>query len=353
MVFTSINFLLSFLIVLIIYYILPYKYRWQFILIVSLLFYINIKPVYVFLLGFVSFITYYFALFIQKEESETRREWFLVFGMFLILLPLLFFKYYNFLNEILLAVLRTIGINWDWPELTMMLPIGISFYTFMAIGYVVDVYNEELNAEKNFGFILLFLSFFPLVLSGPIERAPSMLPQFRGKLIFNYQMAVKGFQMMLWGYFMKLVIADRLAIYLNPIFNSVEEHSGGTLLLATLLYPVQVYGDLGGYSLMAIGAASIMGVRVRQNFKRPFFATSMSEFWRRWHMSLITWITDYLYTPLSFTFRKLKIWGIVIALIFTFLIAGLWHGATISFLLWGLIQGVILSIEALTKKKKN
>ena len=158
---------------------------------------------------------------------------------------------------------------------------------------------------------------------------------------------------MLWGYFMKLVVADRLSIYLIPIFDNIDQYSGSTLFLATLLYPIQVYGDLGGYSLIAIGAANILGINVRPNFNRPFFATSMSDFWRKWHMSLITWITDYLYTPISFSLRKYKLWGIVLTLLITFLMAGIWHGATLSFLVWGLFQGIILSIEVLIKKQKS
>jgi len=342
MVFTSLNFLIFFPIVLVIYYLLPKRVRWQFLLLASLFFYINIKPVFALLLVSVSVTTYIFAILIEKQQSDKRRDNLLFIGIFLILLPLFFFKYYTAIDENITLLLDKWHLRWSLPNISLLLPVGISFYTFMAIGYVIDVYNEEIKAEKNFGLVTLFLSFFPLVLSGPIERAPSMLPQFKTKLDFNYKMAVDGFQMMLWGYFMKLVIADRLAIYLNPIFSHVDQQSGSTLFLSTLLYPIQVYGDLGGYSLIAIGAASVMGIKVRQNFNRPFFATSMSEFWRRWHMSLINWITDYLYTPLSLSFRKYGVFGIVLALMITFIIAGAWHGAAITFIFWGFVQGIVL-----------
>ena len=353
MVFTSLNFLLFFPVVIIIFYILPKKYRWKYLLVVSLFFYINIKPVFAILLVGVSLITYIFVLLIDKEESDKKREYLLFTGIFLIILPLFFFKYFNYINESIFSILEKMNIRWFLPKISLLLPIGISFYTFMAIGYVIDVYNDEIKVEKNFGLVTLFLSFFPLVLSGPIERAPSMLPQFKNTLDFNYQKAVNGFQLMLWGYFMKLVIADRLAIYLNYVFTTVDQQSGNTLLIATLLYPIQVYGDLGGYSLLAIGTANILGINVRPNFNRPFFSTSMSEFWRRWHMSLINWITNYLYTPISFSLRKYKLWGIVSALMITFLIAGIWHGAAITFIVWGTIQGIVVSFEALTKKQKN
>jgi D-alanyl-lipoteichoic acid acyltransferase DltB (MBOAT superfamily) len=233
-----------------------------------------------------------------------------------------------------------------------MLPIGISFYTFMAIGYTVDVYNEEIESEKNPGLVALFISFFPLILSGPIERAKNMIPQFKAHRTLDYNVIIQGLKLMLWGYFMKLVVADRVGIYVDAIYNNISQHNGTSLLFATFLYPFQVYADLGGYSLIAIGTAKIIGIDVMQNFKRPFFATSMSEFWRRWHISLISWLTDYVFTPLSFAFRKYKIWGIVISLMITFFISGIWHGAEITFVVWGIMQGLFLSFETLTNKKK-
>lgn len=352
MIFTSFNFLIFFPTVVILYSIIPKKFSWGFLLIVSLFFYINIQPVYALLLVGVSIITYVFALLIEKEESDKKKELFLTLGLVSILLPLFFFKYYNFVNETIFSLLNLLGINWSLPEITWLLPIGISFYTFMAISYIVDVYNEEIKAEKNIGLVTLFLSFFPLVLSGPIERASSMIPQFRNKSDFNYQMAVNGFQMILWGYFMKLVVADRISIYTEAVYSNIEHHSGSTLLLMVLLYPIQIYGDLGGYSLLAIGVASVMGIKVRPNFNRPFLATSLSELWRRWHMSLISWILDYVYTPLSFALRRYKMKGVLLTIIITLVIMGLWHGATVAFLMWALYQGIIIGFEAATKNKK-
>jgi D-alanyl-lipoteichoic acid acyltransferase DltB (MBOAT superfamily) len=222
----------------------------------------------------------------------------------------------------------------------------------MAIGYTVDVYNEEIEAEKNIGILALFISFFPLILSGPIERAKNMLPQFNAPKNIDYNSISQGLKLMLWGYFMKLVVADRLGIYVDAVYGNILNHNGTTLLFASFLFPFQLYADLGGYSLIAIGTARILGINVIQNFNRPFFATSMSEFWRRWHISLISWLTDYVYTPLSFSLRQYKIWGIVIALLITFFISGIWHGAALTFVVWGLMQGIFLSIEALTNKKR-
>jgi len=353
MIFTSFNFLIFFPGVILVYYLLPEKYRPGFLLLASYYFYINITPVYALLLAGITVSTYAFTILIDKTKAEKKRKLFLIINIIITLLPLFFFKYYNFVNNGVFNLLQSAGIRWPLPEISFFLPIGISFYTFMALGYSIDVYNEEIKAEKNFGVVALFLSFFPILLSGPIERATNMFPQFKGRLVFSYKKAVRGLQLMLWGYFMKLVVANRIAILVSNIFDNADLKSGGSLFMAVLLYPVQVYGDLGGYSLIAIGSANVMGIDIIPNFKRPFFATSMSEFWRRWHISLISWLTDYIYTPLSFQLRKYKIWGIVIALMLTFLISGIWHGAALTFIFWGVLQGTFLSIEAITNKNKK
>ena len=356
MIFTSFGFLIFFPSVIIIYYLLPAKYRPWFLLLASYYFYINLKPVYALLLAGITLTTYAFTTFMARAKTEKSRKLLLVLDIVTTLLPLFFFKYYNFVNTGIYSLLNSFGIRWPLPEISLILPVGISFYTFMALGYVIDVYHEEIKPEKNIGIVALFLSFFPVVLSGPIERATNMFPQFRGRLQFDYGKVVKGFQLMLWGYFMKLVVANRIAILVHIIFRDVhhvERSNGSSLLLAVLLYPIQVYADLGGYSLIAIGAAAVMGIDVMQNFNRPFFATSMSQFWRRWHISLISWLTDYVYTPLSFNFRKYGMFGIVIALMLTFFISGVWHGAALTFIFWGLLQGLFLSIEAITNKQRR
>jgi D-alanyl-lipoteichoic acid acyltransferase DltB (MBOAT superfamily) len=288
----------------------------------------------------------------DKTDVDSRKKRFMVINIILILLPLFFFKYFSALNNGILTLLENYNLRWPLPEIKLILPIGLSFYTFMAIGYTIDVYNEEIKSEKNIGILALFISFFPLILSGPIERAKNMLPQFKAIRNPDFTMVVQGFKLMLWGYFMKLVIANRVGIFVDSIYNDISQNNGTSLLVASILYPFQVYADLGGYSLIAIGTAKILGINVMQNFKRPFFATSMSEFWRRWHISLITWLTDYIYTPLSFKYRKLGIWGIVVALMITFLISGIWHGAALTFIVWGLMQGAFLCIEALTNKRR-
>ncbi len=274
-------------------------------------------------------------------------------NVIIILLPLFFYKYFEAINIELFHALEFLNISYQLPQMTLFLPVGISFYTFMAIGYTIDVYNEDLVAEKNLGKVALFLSFFPLVLSGPIERAGNILPQFNNFKKINVLDLSSGLKIMLWGYFMKLVVADRLGIYIDHVYEDIAESNGTSFIITTILYPFQVYADLGGYSLIAIGAAKVMGIDVIHNFRRPFFAVSMSDFWRRWHISLISWITDYVYTPLAFAFRKRGKWGIVLALMVAFLLSGLWHGAALTFVAWGLVQGVFLSVEALTVKSRK
>lgn len=353
MVFTSFNFLLFFPIVFILFYLTPVRYRWTILLISSYFFYINIQPVYTLIVVFVTLSTYTFARLMDGTSSDSRKKMFMRINLFSILLPLFFFKYFGAINESIFVILEHFNIKVSLPQIRLLLPIGISYYTFMAIGYTIDVYNEEIKPEKNIGILALFISFFPLILSGPIERAKNMIPQFRSQNNLNYVEVVRGFKFLLWGYFMKLVVADRIGIYVDAIYNNIEHHNGTSLLFASFLYPFQVYADLGGYSLIAIGISRLLGITVMQNFNRPFFATSMSEFWRRWHISLILWLTDYVYTPLSFAFRKYKIWGIVISLMVTFFLSGIWHEATLPFAIWGVMQGIFLSIEALMKKNRT
>jgi alginate O-acetyltransferase complex protein AlgI len=353
MTFTSFNFLVFFPIVVILYNLMPQIGKVWFLLVASYFFYINLQPIYALLLVAVTSCTYLFAKTISKSHSEKKKHNLLFCGIIGIIIPLVFFKYYGFINDSIISLLKTIGFTLSLPRISFMLPIGISFYTFMAIGYLVDVYNEKIDFENNIALTALFLSFFPIILSGPIERAGNLLPQFKKLKNSTYDDLVSGSKMMLWGYFMKLCIADRLGLYVNAVFNNIANHNGTSLAFASILFPCQMYADLGGYSLIVIGVARCIGIKVIPNFNRPFFATSMSQFWRRWHISLIQWLTDYIYTPFSFVLRKWKMWGIVTALMLTFLISGIWHGAALTFVVWGLLQGVYLSIEAATNKSRT
>lgn len=353
MTFTSFEFLFFFPLVVLVYNLCPQKFRVWFLLAVSYVFYAFMQPVYLLLLAVVTGITYGFTRCMGVTEDDDKKHKIMVWGIILVILPLFFFKYFNFVNDSIFSLLSMCGLHCTVPTIKWMLPIGISFYTFMAIGYLIDVNNEEVEVETNIGAVGLFLSFFPYILSGPIERAGNMFPQLKRLSTSQPIDLTTGAKLMLWGYFMKLCVADRLGLYVDAVFGNIAQHNGSTLAFASLLYPIQVYCDLGGYSLIAIGAARCMGLKIIPNFKRPFFATSMSELWRRWHMSLITWLTDYIYTPLSFAFRSWKVWGIVCALMLTFLISGVWHGAAWTFIVWGVVQGIYLSIEALLQKRRS
>ena len=235
-----------------------------------------------------------------------------------------------------------------------MLPIGLSYYTFQTIGYLFDVYNRKIKAERTFKYYLLFVSFFPTIVSGPIERARNMIPQYKNTSSFLYGNTSQGLKWMLWGYFMKLVVADGLGEYIDEVFRNMQYHGSKTLLLVSLLYPMQLYCDFNGYSTIAIGVAKILGFDVMQNFKRPYlFSTSITNFWRRNHISLSTWLTDYIYTPLMIRYRDWGTVGLVGSILFTFLIAGIWHGAGWTFVIYGLIHGIVLSFDAVNQKRRN
>lgn len=352
MTFTSFSFLIFFPLVVVLYNIIPQKWRMPFLLVASYVFYISMQPVYTVLLAGVTIATYLFARGISKASSEKLQHRLEVIGIIVVLLPLAFYKYFNFINETIQSVLCSAGLSISMPQIKLMLPVGISFYTFMAISYLVDVYNEEVEFEPNILVTGLHLSFFPIVLSGPIERAGNMMPQFRQMNRSTLNDLTAGFKMMLWGYFMKLCVADRLGIYLDAVYNNIPQHNGTTFTIAMLLYPFRVYADFGGYSLIAMGVARCLGLKIIQNFNRPFFATTVSDFWQRWHISLIKWLTDYIYTPLSFILRNWRIWGIGVALMVTFIISGLWHGAAFTFIFWGVFNGVFLCIEAATQKQR-
>jgi D-alanyl-lipoteichoic acid acyltransferase DltB (MBOAT superfamily) len=353
MIFTSLNFFIFFSILIIVYFITPVRYKWAILLFFSYFYYFNTKPIFVLITIWITVTTYIFTSLITRAENESVKGVFLKLNIFLIILPLFFFKYYNSINTELFSFLKTFHVQWTLPQFKYFLPIGISYYTFMAVGYTVDVYNEDIQNEKNLCILALFISFFPLILSGPIERAKNMIPQFKSLRNPDYITFTSGLKLILWGIFMKLVVADRIGIYVDAIYNNIYHHNGITLLIASLLYPFQVYADLGGYSLISIGVSKTLGIHVMENFRRPFLSLSVSEFWRRWHISLISWLTDYIYTPLSFTLRKYKDFGIVFALMVTFFVSGIWHGAKLNYIAWGLFQGLLLSIEVFTNRKRR
>lgn len=346
MLFNSISFLFFFPIVCIVYFMIPanqLRLRNVMLLLASYYFYMNWEPTYALLLLTSTLITYLAALGIEYFRTVRYRKLCLVSSLVLNLSILFLFKYYNFLAQNVEALLCRGGLVIDIPEFQLLLPVGISFYTFQALGYSIDVYRGTTKAEHNFATYALFVSFFPQLVAGPIERSNNLLPQFKHKHTFDYNEAMIGLRMMVWGYFLKLVLADRCGIYVDSIFNNIDKHNGGSFLLASLLFPFQIYGDFAGYSLIAIGAARIMGFRLMENFRRPYFACSIGEFWHRWHISLSTWFKDYVYIPLGG--NRVPRLRQYFNLLVTFVVSGIWHGANWTFLCWGTLHGVLLCIE--------
>jgi D-alanyl-lipoteichoic acid acyltransferase DltB (MBOAT superfamily) len=347
MLFNSIEFLFFFPIVTALYFWLPQRFRWFMLLAASCYFYMAFVPVYILILGGTIVIDYFAGIYIEKLSGKKRR-WLLIISLISNIGVLAVFKYYNFLNGNLTALLGLAGHSNPIPFLKILLPIGLSFHTFQAMSYTIEVYRGNQKAERNFGIYALYVMFYPQLVAGPIERPQNMLHQFYEKHTFDYRRAVEGLRLMLWGLFKKMVIADRLAIYVNDIFDHPNEHHGIAVLVAAYFFAIQIYCDFSGYSDIARGAAQVMGFRLMLNFNLPYFATSVREFWSRWHISLSTWFRDYLYIPLGG--NRVKEWRWMMNLFIVFVVSGLWHGASWTFIIWGALHGFYLVAEIFLNK---
>ena len=346
MLFNSLAFLLFFPTVCILFYCIParqIKYRNLLLLLASYYFYMNWKPVYALLLLTSTVLTYLASIAIERSKEQRRRKLCLTAGIVLNLSILVLFKYFNFLALNLRDILGLAGLTISVPSFDALLPVGISFYTFQALGYSIDVYRGKTVAERNFLTYALFVSFFPQLVAGPIERSSNLLPQFKSKHFFDDVRVMQGLRWMLWGYFLKLVLADRCGLYVDTIFNHVDKHNGGSFLLASFLFSFQIYGDFAGYSLIAIGAAKVLGFQLMENFRHPYFSCTVGEFWHRWHISLSTWFKDYVYIPLGG--NRVGRMRHYFNLLVTFVLSGIWHGANWTFLCWGTLHGLALCLE--------
>ena len=358
MLFNSIHFFMFFPAVVLLYYVLPHKVRWIWLLLTSYYFYMSWNPKYALFLAVSTVITYLSGLLICRsnklediKKREFQRKLWVALSFMSNLAILLFFKYFDFAVYSMNRVFQHIGVRVLSPSFDVILPVGISFYTFQALTYTMDVYRGECAAEKNPAKYALFVSFFPLLISGPIERSKNLLAQVREKHSFNYYNAKNGLIRMAWGYFQKAVIADRIAVLVNQVFDNYQQYAGFYIVVAVILFAVQLYCDFSAYSDIAIGAAQVMGFRVMDNFRQPYFARSIQDFWRRWHMSLSTWFRDYLYIPLggSKCSRLKKYRNLMI----TFLVSGLWHGASWNFVVWGGLHGAFQITGDFTKKLRD
>jgi len=285
-----------------------------------------------------TFLDYFVALALQKNDSSLKRKYLLGLSLLGNLGMLGFFKYYNFFVESWVEAWANLGITMEVSTLKIILPVGISFYTFQTLSYTIDVYRKEMQPTKNFIDFAAFVTFFPQLVAGPIERASHLLPQFYKKRLFSYDLAVSGIHLILWGLFKKVVIADSCAIYVNEIFGNYDKLDSLTLLLGSVYFAFQIYGDFSGYSDMAIGFARLFGFNLMLNFNYPYFSRDIAEFWRRWHISLSTWFRDYIYIPLGGS--QVGLWFQVRNTFIIFLVSGFWHGANWTFLVWGFLNAL-------------
>lgn len=346
MPFNSFSFWLVFPFIFGIYWLIPAKgnlWRKVFLIVASYLLYMNWKPAFALVLLTVTLLTFVGGLLLDVVEEKTKRKRIAWIFALLGLLPLLVFKYYNFLNDSLSSGLAAIGLKFALPGLNWAVPVGISFFTFQAVGYMLDVYHGRVQSEKNLLDYVLFVSFFPQVMSGPISTAEELMPQIKAEHKFDYEQGKKGLKYLLWGMFIKLVIADRLGLFVDTVYANYIHYNGSTCFIASVFYSLQIYCDFAGYSLMAIGIARTLGFNLIDNFRRPYLAISITDFWKRWHISLTRWLTRQVYIPLGGSrCSKLRTyWNILV----TFLVSGIWHGANWTFIVWGVMHGVIQIIE--------
>ncbi len=347
MLFNSIDFLIFFPLIVLIYYIIPYRFRYIWMLMASYYFYMQWHPAYIFLLFGTTAVTYLGGRILDKVKGTGARKCILALVIVINLTVLGYFKYSNMIMGYVDALLDFLGRPRSSWHYSVLLPVGISFFTLQALGYLIDVYRGNIEAERDFLRYALFISFFPQLVAGPIERSGNLIKQLKTPEKLSYENVRKGLLVMLYGFFLKVVIADRLAIYVDAIYDDLPGHPGFYIIVATALFAIQIYCDFYGYSTIAKGAAKVMGITLMDNFKAPFFAVKISEFWRRWHVSLSSWFTDYLYIPLGGnrkgTFRK------YLNILIIFAVSGLWHGASMGYMVWGTLNGFYQLIEALFK----
>ncbi|MEM7367614.1 MAG: MBOAT family protein [Bacteroidota bacterium] len=348
MLFNSLDFLIFFPIVVGLYYAMPARYRWLMLLGASYYFYMCWKAEYIILIVLSTLIDYGVSLKMSSIEEKKKRLPCLLISLCANLGLLFFFKYWTFFSSNTQAVLDQLNIFYDLPAFDLLLPVGISFYTFQTLSYSIDIYQGKIQPERHLGRFALYVSFFPQLVAGPIERASRLLPQFHQTFQFDYHRVVGGVQQMMWGMFKKVVIADRLAAYVTEIYALPAEENGLALLIATYFFAFQIYCDFSGYSDIAIGAARVLGYDLMDNFRTPYLAASVREFWARWHISLSTWFRDYVYIPLGGNRVRTGRW--FANLMIVFVVSGFWHGANWTFIVWGALHGAYLIAEILAKR---
>ena len=367
MLFNSLEFAVFLPIVFLVYWLCfknDFRKQNLFLLLASYLFYGWWDWRLLFLLIILSLFNYFVGIKIDASTTPGHRKSWLMTGLVINLGVLGVFKYFNFFIEGFVDLVSLFGYDLKGTAINVILPLGISFYTFLSLSYLLDISKKTLTADKNIIHVLLSLSFFPIILAGPIQRPATLLPQIRGPRVFNYDQAVDGLRQILWGLFVKIAVADNMAHLANDIFLNYSDCDGSTLLLGALYYTIQIYADFSGYSNIAIGTASLLGFRLMKNFDYPYFARDITEFWKKWHISLTSWFRDYLFLPISFAvswkikkekvlFIRTDLFIYIIASLVTWFLTGLWHGANYTFIVWGLLQGLLLIIYQAQRKPRK
>jgi D-alanyl-lipoteichoic acid acyltransferase DltB (MBOAT superfamily) len=344
MTFVSFSFLVFFPIVVFAYYLCPARFRWALLLAASCYFYVVFVPAYLLVLFALIAVDFTMALLIERSEGS-RRTHYLWVSIFATVAILFVFKYFNFFNGNLSALAHALNWNYSIGSLSLLLPLGLSFHTFQSLSYVIEVYRRRYKAERHFGIYALYVMFFPQLVAGPIERPGHLLPQLKQTVAFRSSNVLSGLRLMAWGFFKKLVIADRLALSVDYVWQHYLGVPGPSILAAIIFFAFQLYADFSGYSDIARGSARVLGIDVVRNFEQPYFSRSIAEFWRRWHISLSSWFRDYFFTPLALKWRN-----VYTATLFTFVVLGLWHGANWTYIIMGTLFGLYIIIGMLTKR---
>jgi alginate O-acetyltransferase complex protein AlgI len=350
MLFNSFEFLIFFVAVTSLYFLLPHKYRWALLLLASCIFYMFFVPAYILILFFTITVDYFAGILIENAGGIKRKRY-LWLSLAANISVLAVFKYYNFLNDNITELLGFVGTDNPIPYLDIILPIGLSFHTFQAMSYTIEVYRGHQKAERKFGIFALYVMFYPQLVAGPIERPQNLLHQFHEKHNLDFQQIADGLKLIIWGLFKKVVIADRLAPMVDAVYNNPGDHYGVSVIIATIFFAFQIYCDFSGYSDIAIGAARVMGFNLMTNFRTPYFAETIADFWKRWHISLSTWFKDYLYIPLGG--NRVKKSRLYFNLFLTFMISGIWHGANWTYIAWGALHGSYLVIAIMTQHSRS
>jgi alginate O-acetyltransferase complex protein AlgI len=351
MLFNSVHFLVFFPIAVTVHFLLRDRFRWMWLLVASYYFYMSWRPGYVLVIIALTLLDFVAAIRIAGARSATQRKIYLATSLAANLGLLAVFKYFDFFNDALVSMFGLANVRYTPPALDLVLPVGISFHTFQAMSYTIDVYRGRREPERHLGYFALFVAFFPQLVAGPIERAGNLLRQIHERHDFNYAMATDGLRLMLWGFFKKLVVADRVAVYVNEVYDQPSAHSGLQLLVATYFFAYQIYCDFSGYSDIAIGAAKVLGYNLTVNFSFPYAARGIADFWHRWHISLSTWFRDYLYVPLGGS--RVGTWKLYRNILIVFVLSGLWHGANWTFVVWGALHGLYLIAERATVRVRE